>query len=114
MGNNIYLPIEDFNEHSCYSFISSDIIRAYKDIPTTNSTIDFTDFYINSHYLINYGTESFSQDSILPTCIEKERLTNAYSYRNDFADIMLIVMCFSFIVGFIIHKLVKQLFKRWR
>ena len=110
----IYLPIEDFNSYSCYTFIDSETIRAYKTNPTINSTVYYTDYFINTHYLHNNGFETFSDVSILPTCIEKERLTNAYSYRNDFADIMLIVMCCSFIVGFIIHKLVKQLFKRWR
>lgn len=114
MLDNIYLPIENFDEYSCYCFLSSDTIRAYKDYPQINSTIDYVDIYINSHYLANYGFESFTEDSILPSCIEKERLTNSISNRNDFADIMLIVFIFLVIFGFIIHKLVKQLFKRWR
>lgn len=114
MGNNIYLPIEDFDSYSCYTFIDSETIRAYKTTPNINSTVDYTDYFINSHYLYNNGSETFTNVSILPICIEKERFTNAYSYRNDFSDIMLVVLAFCLLGGFLIHKLVKQLFKRWR
>lgn len=110
----IYLPIEDFNSYSCYTFNDSETIRAYKTNPTINSTVDYTDYFINSHYLYNNGSETFTDVSILPICIEKERLTNAYSYRNDFSDIILVVLAFCLLFGFIIHKLVKQIFKRWR
>lgn len=110
----IYLPIEDFSSYSCYTFINSDTIRAYKTIPTNNSNVEFNDYFINSHYLSQNGIEFFTQDSILPVCLDQGRLTNVYSYRNDFSDIIIIVLCFCLFGGFIIHKLTKQLFKRWR
>lgn len=107
----IYLPVSK-DSYACFAFQNSETIRAYKTMPTNNSQVNYKDFYINSHYLTMTGTQNFSQYSTLPTCIEKERITDAYSYRNDFADIMLIVTSFVILFGFVISFIIKQFFKR--
>lgn len=108
----IYLPLENINDFSCYYFINSDTIRAYKEKPTIiNQSYDFTDFYINSHYLSQEGREIFTDESSFPICLQNEKITNVVSYRNDFADIMIIVFILVFLFGFIICKFIKQLFK---
>lgn len=110
----IYLPFENVNDYACYYFYNSETIRAYKTMPTQGATVQYDDYYINSHYLYQNGSQTFGNYSNIPTCLSTSRLTNVYSYRNDFADIMLIVFVFVFIFGFLIHKFIKQLFKRWR
>lgn len=107
----IYLPVEDVADYACYVVQSGEVIRAYKENPEDNKTIEYTDFYINSHYLENYGTQTFDEIIDIPTCIDVTRITNAYSYRNDFVDIMVIFTCLVGITVFLISTLIKTLLK---
>lgn len=103
----IYVPILNDN-YVCYSFIDSNTLRAYKSI-ILNSNNNYTDIYINSHYLTNNGSvELITQ----PNCIDNEKLTNDWKYRNDLADILIISalgICFFFLLPLLIFK---RLFKR--
>ncbi len=97
----IYVP--DLT-YSCYTLVNKDTIRAYKQMPYNpsynggNVTINYRDYYINSHYLFTDSYETFSYYSKLPVCLDTSSLTDAYLYRNDAPDIMLL---FILIVGFI-------------
>ncbi|MBE6146982.1 MAG: hypothetical protein E7168_01460 [Firmicutes bacterium] len=107
----IYLPIEDFSQYECYVIHSSDVIRAYEEIPQVNLSVNYTDFYINSHYMENPGTQIFGNYSNIPTCISQDKFTNVYGYRNDFADILIITIIIVASVWFLICSLIKVLFK---
>lgn len=103
----IYVP-DLQGSYSCYSFIDSNTIRAYE---TINLGVDnnFTDIYINSHYLINNGTENLI---IQPNCISNDKITNDWKYRNDLSDIILITF-FGILFFFGIPLLLlKKFFKR--
>lgn len=112
---NIYLPVDNVSDFACYSIRSSEYIRAYKNMPQINSSSDYVDFYINSHYLEFEGTQTWgSYISNLPTCISELSITNNPIYRNDFDSILII---FSFFLVFCFYfptKLVFKLFKKGR
>lgn len=107
----LYVPD---NTYSCYVVYDRDTIRAYHTNPNYNSTIAYTDYYVNSHYMEREGSQTFSNYSTLPTCIDSLNLTTDFYYRNDLADILII---FSIIVifGFILPwKIISRFWKRLR
>lgn len=111
---NIYLPVDNFNEFACYSVIDKDTIRAYRTQPQIDSSSEYVDFYINSHYLEKTGIQNWGQWSTsLPTCTNKNSFTNNYYYRNDFASSLFIFTIFA-IFGIIIPiKIFFRLFRRF-
>lgn len=111
----IYLPKSDF---ACYVVMDKDTIRAYRTMPYRpsingqNVTIQYVDYYINSHYLEKQGTQNFSYNSTLPSCIDNSLITNEIYYRNDI-DSILIVFTIIVLFGFgIPFYLMKKMFKR--
>lgn len=113
--DHIYLPVDNISDFKCYYIYNSDTIRAYKEIPQTNSTSFYVDFYINSHYLEKEGTQTWgSYHDYLPTCLATNSITNNYFYRNDLFDIL---GCFIILVIFCIYFpicLFSKLFKKGR
>lgn len=103
----IYIP--DIQEnYVCYSFINSETIRAYKSI-NINFDNEFTDIYVNSHYLTSNGIENLT---IQPNCIDSQYITNDWKYRNDLSDILIITF-FGLLFFFGIPLLLlKKVFKR--
>lgn len=105
----VYLP--DVSS-PCMVVRNDGTIRAYDQTPTFNSTINYTDYYINSHYLFVEGSQSFSNYTTLPVCSNMTFTTDVF-YRNDFADILIIfvIMCiFSFYIPI---KIFSRLFRRF-
>lgn len=107
--NNIYVPNLNY---SCYVVYDKDTIRAYHTQPNYDSYVDYTDFYINSHYLEKNGIVHFSNYSSLPTCLSSDILTDYFYYRNDLSDIFTIFNTLA-IYGILIPLLLfKKLYKR--
>lgn len=106
----IYLPKTDY---PCYVIRDKDTIRAYHTTPTTNSTINYTDYYINSHYLENNGNQTFSQYTSLPTCIDKSLITDLPYYRNDISDILITFTFMLLAIGIPLYIALKGLFRGW-
>lgn len=112
--NNIYLPIENINDYACYSVLDKDTIRAYRTQPQIDSSSEYVDFYINSHYLQKTGTQSWGQwSSNLPICTNKDLFTNNYYYRNDFASSLFIFTIFAIFGIMIPIKIFVRLFRRF-
>lgn len=112
--NNIYLPIENINDFACYSVLDKDTIRAYRTQPQIDSSSEYVDFYINSHYLKKTGTQSWGQwSSNLPICTSKDSFTNNYYYRNDFASSLFIFTIFAIFGIMIPIKIFVRLFRRF-
>lgn len=111
----IYVP--DLEQYKCVYLKDKDTIRAYKKMPSWNSTSEYTDYYVNSHYLYNEGTQEWGNSSAyskLPTCLSAEKLTDVVSYRNDFADIMIIFTLMLFIILYLVSKIYKIGFRGFR
>lgn len=109
---NIYLPIDNINDFKCYSVLNSDTIRAYYTKPSYNTSSNYIDFYVNSHYLEKTGVEQFNQYYTLPTCLSNSAITNNIIYRNDFCDIVIIFTFFIIITFYPCILLLKSFRKR--
>ena len=111
---NIYLPIDNFDDFACYSVYDKDTIRAYRTQPQVESSSEYVDFYINSHYLQKTGTQTWGQwSSNLPICTSKDSFTNNYYYRNDFASSLFIFTIFAIFGILIPIKIFLRLFRRF-
>lgn len=107
----IYVP--DLQNYKCYVVLNSTTLRAYKQIPRNNSTIDYRDYYYTSNYLYQDGSQTFSNYSTLPVCLSNDVLTTDVYYRNDF-DSILIIFFIICIFGFLIPwKIFCRLFRRF-
>lgn len=106
----IYVPND---EYSCYVVQDKDTIRAYHTRPYSNSTISYTDYFINSHYLERTGQQSFGNYAQLPTCISNENITSNVFYRNDFDNILVIFFLIVIFVVVIPTKVVFRFFRRF-
>lgn len=111
--NNIYLPVDEINDFQCYVVQDSNTIRAYSQIPQINTTSNYVDFYINSHYLEKEGTTTWgSYTQYLPTCISSESITNDFYYRNDFPDILFMFLVFVIFGMYIPFRIIRRFFKK--
>ena len=111
---NIYLPVNNVNDFACYSVIDKDTIRAYRTQPQIDSSSEYVDFYVNSHYLEKTGTQTWGQwSSNLPICISKDLFTTNYYYRNDFCSSLFIFTIFAIFGIMIPIKIFLRLFRRF-
>lgn len=107
----IYVP--DLENYECFVVRDEEVIRAYEEIPTYNSTVIFRDYYINSNYIFNDGVQQFSNYSTLPSCLDKSNLTSDVYYRNDFDSILVIFLILSIFCFYIPIKIFMRLFRRF-
>lgn len=106
----IYLPNTNY---SCYYLQSEGTIRAYHSMPRVNSQIDYTDYYINSHYLKRNGTQTFGNNSSsLPICMTDTFTTDVY-YRNDLDQILTITIILLLICFYFPYRIISRMFGRW-
>lgn len=111
--DNIYLPIDNVNDFACYSIYDKDTVRAYYTMPALDSSSDYVDFYINSHYLQKTGNQSWGQwQNYLPTCLPADSITTDFYYRNDFPDILLIFIIFAIVGIYLPFKLFSRIFRK--
>lgn len=108
----IYVP--DLENYKCFVVRSEEVIRAYKQVPYNNSTIDYRDYYYNSNYLYQDGSQSFSQYTTLPVCLDNSKLTTEVYYRNDFDAILTIFIILVFIWFIVPLKIFTRLFRRFK
>ena len=112
--NKLYLPIEKVSDYKCYSVIDKDTIRAYVQQPQLDSSSQYVDFYINSHYLQKTGIQSFGNwNSSLPTCFNSNSITNEVYYRNDFDSILIIFLILFIFIIVLPYKIMSRAFGRW-
>lgn len=106
----IYVPNQNY---ACYVVQDSNTIRAYHTQPNYNSTVNYTDYYVNSHYLEKVGQQTWGNyNTTLPTCMDKNLITNNFYYRNDFDSILIIFLIMSIFCFYIPLKIFSRLFKR--
>ena len=107
----IYVP--DLDNYKCFVVRNDTTIRAYKTIPTNNSTVDYRDYFYTSNYLYQDGTQSFSQYTTLPVCLDSSKLTTEVYYRNDFDSILVIFLILAIFCFYIPLKIFLRLFRRF-
>lgn len=106
----VYVP--DLENYPCVYVRSSDTIRAYKQTPALNSTIQYRDYYINSNYIYTDGEQAFTQYSTLPICLASSSLTSEVYYRNDITDILICFFILAFVCFYCPYKLFSRLFRK--
>lgn len=111
MNEKIYLPT--YSQGNCAYIRDGNTIRVYDSVPTNNATINYKDYFPNSHYLFNSGSTTFSAYTTLPTCLNSSSITTEVYYRHDFADILLIFILMSFISFWVPWKIFIRLFRRF-
>ena len=107
----LYLPSTNY---SCVYVRGQGVVRAYIQAPNYNTTCQYRDYYIDSHYTYADGEQTFSQYSSLPVCLSSNDITDKYMYRNDISDILLTFVLFVGIIWFLISKLVKTFFRGFK
>lgn len=105
----LYVP--NIENYKCVVVRSEQAIRAYKEVPTNNSTIDYDDYYIQSNYISQSGQQTFSNYTTLPTCIDESYLTDDWLYMVDSYQIFLIIISILIIIG-MGFKLMFRFFRR--
>ena len=109
--SKLYVPV--YENGNCAYIYNSDIVRVYSSTPRQNSTISYTDYYIKSSYISNTGNTTFSNYSILPTCITDSNITTNVMYRNDIADIMITFFILLLVCFYFPYRIISRLFGRW-
>lgn len=107
-----YVPYDNKNDYACYTLYDSNTIRAYKQTPQVSANNEYTDFYLNSHYISKMGYQYIESTQELPLCISNENITNDYWYRLDLAHIIVVVSFFLMFL-FFTFKVFARLFGRW-
>lgn len=110
---NVYLPIDDLSSVACFVITNQDTIRAYYQTPRQNSTANYVDFYVNSHYLRTSGTQTWGNTSNLPTCVDRSIFTNDIVYSNEFPDGLFIFCVLFFFCIYFPYRLVRRMLGRW-
>lgn len=108
----VYVP-DNSSYNSCFVVQNGDTIRGYSQQPTTNSTISYRDYYINSNYIYKDGTQTFSQYSTLPTCLSSSEITHDVFYRNDIDKILIIFLILLIICFYFPYKIITRMLGRW-
>lgn len=108
----IYLP--QFTNGQCVHIQNDETIRVYSQQPYQNSTISYTDYFIDSHYMSQPGEQYFNQYSTIPSCLDSNRITTDFYYRNDLFEILAIFLIILIIAFGIPFKIVTRFFKRFR
>lgn len=108
----IYVP-EDSNFSACYVVNSADTIRAYSTSPTTNSSVNYRDYYYNGHYIYKDGVQTFSQYSTLPICLASSEVSHNVWYRNDLDSILIIFLILTLVIIYFPYKLFSRLLGKW-
>lgn len=109
--SKVYVP--EFNQGNCAYIYNTDIIRVYDSTPRQNTTISYKDYYINSSYISNTGSTTFSTYSTLPTCISSSNITTNVFYRNDFDKILVITFLLMIICFYFPYRIISRMFGRW-
>lgn len=107
----IFMP-EDSTYNKCYVVQSEGVIRAYAQVPTINSTVNYRDYYIKSDYIYKDGSQSFSQYSTPPTCLASDIITNDFYYRLDLSSILVSFFIIALVGLYFPWKIFKSLFGR--
>lgn len=109
----IYVP--ELSNYKCVYVRDGNSIRAYRQNPKANTTIEYVDYYINSNYIYTEGTQSFGQYTSLPTCLAAENLTDDIYYRNDFDSILIIFVIIVIFAIWLPFKVFSRFCKKmWR
>lgn len=110
--NKIYVP--DYTSSNCVVVRNEEVIRKYETTPTTNSTINYTDYYINSDYIEQPGYQTFNQYANIPICLSSSNITTDIYYRVDMYKILIMFFIICIFAFYIPLKVFLRLIRRFQ
>lgn len=110
--NKIFVP--DYTSSNCVVVRNEEVIRKYETTPTTNSTINYIDYYIHSDYIAQPGFQTFNQYATLPTCLSSSYITTDYYYRIDFYKILIMFLIITIFGIWLPIKIFSRFWRRLR
>lgn len=105
----IYVP--NLNQNNCVVVLDKDTIRVFDSQPQSNVLVNYTDYFVNSHYLSKSGSIVYSD--FLETCESSSNLTSDFYYRNDFDSILVIFFIITLLCIYFPYKIFSRAFGRW-
>lgn len=106
--SKIYVP--ELNSSNCVVVYNHNTLRVYNSVPELNQSVNYTDFYINSHYLSKTGSEILSSNV---SCLPSSDLTDSVYYRNDFDSILVIFFILLLICFYFPYRIISRIFGWW-
>lgn len=107
-----YLPKIEENNCIVVDNLNNGYIRVYDTTPYPNSTIGYTDYFVDKDYITRVGQQSFGNYSYSTNCQSHDQFTTNVYYRVDFDRILVIftILCiFCFLIPL---KAFLRLFRR--
>lgn len=108
----IYVP--DLTNYKCFVVRSDSTIRAYKQVPRNNQTVEYRDYYFTANYMYQDGEQQFSSYTTLPVCLDNNVLTSEVYYRNDFDRILIMFLILTIVIIGIPLKVFLRFFRRFQ
>lgn len=107
-----YLP--RIEEENCIIVdnLNNGYIRVYDRTPTSNSSINYIDYFIDKDYITRTGVQNFSNYNYSVNCQSHDNFTTDFYYRVDFDKIMIIFVLLAIFIVVIPLKVVFRLFRR--
>lgn len=107
MDYKIYLP-DLITDEQYVSILDKDTIRVFHNEPIQDNLVNYTDYYINSHYLKKEGSLVINETF---NFVDKTLITDNVWYRNDLPGIMITFGIFLFTVVSFMLFIAKSFFK---
>lgn len=105
----VYIP--KYENNNCAVVQNNRIIRVYDTIPQNNSTIEYTDYYLDLDYISYRGSQTFNNYTTIPTC--RTDVTTDYFYSLNFDKALFIFLVLSFICIIVPFKFIQKLMGGW-
>lgn len=96
-----YLPKIEPENCIVVDNLNSGYIRVYDRIPSANSTIRYTDYFVDKDYITRSGDQFFSNYSYSVNCQSHDNFTTDVYYRIDFDSVLItyVILCmFCFVL----------------
>lgn len=108
----IYIPNYDPILNPCAIVLNENTIRVYNELPLSNTSVLYTDYYFNSSYISKPGIEEITIDTDIIQCITNDNITTDLYYRNDIDGILITFIIYTFIMIYIPFKLFSRFFRK--
>ena len=104
----IYLP-NSITSSQCAYVYDKDTIRVYDGIPRPNTTLSYTDYFINSNYITRTGSTQFGQwATINYDCLSTDLFTTNVGYSNYFDKVLIMSIILIGSVWFLVKTLLRR------
>lgn len=104
----IYSPISLENNTKCYEYQDTNILRIYDSI-NIDSDNSFTDYNTGNHYTAKTGNIYLTTQ---PQCIDHNKLSDEFYYRNDLAHILIIFLILFIFIFYLPFRVITRFYRR--